>query len=336
MVEIIDAPGDHPVTTPKNKITPERAVSDMLAAGLQPLEPYRNCREPWRCKCLSCGTETRPRLYTIRQGTGGCRTCGNERIRKTLLGDVARAVADMLAAGLQPLDPYPGTMKQWRSLCLRCGEEVTPRLCNVRRGQTGCRTCRYRKAGETRRVADPETALAELQAAGFEPLEPYPGGVARPWRCLCLRCGNEAKPRIRRLRQGESGCRYCAAFGIDFSAPASLYVVHHAGHGAVKVGISGAGKGRLASFQRAGWAVHATVPFPEGMQAHRVEQAVLKRLRVGMGLQQFLTPECMGRLGGATETFDAELIGPRELCALVREERDRHTLAARAIAPAKV
>ena len=49
----------------------------MRAAGLEPLEPYRNSRAAWRCRCLSCGREVTPRYGSVAMGQGGCVACGN-------------------------------------------------------------------------------------------------------------------------------------------------------------------------------------------------------------------------------------------------------------------
>jgi hypothetical protein len=37
------------------------------------------------------------------------------------------AVALMLSKNLKPLEPYPGRAKPWKSLCLICKNEVSPR-----------------------------------------------------------------------------------------------------------------------------------------------------------------------------------------------------------------
>ena len=51
------------------------------------------------------------------------------------------AVGVMVAAGLQPLEPYPGGKRQWLCRCTICGHEVTPTYGSVRAGQGGCVYC---------------------------------------------------------------------------------------------------------------------------------------------------------------------------------------------------
>jgi hypothetical protein len=47
----------------------------------------------------------------------------------------------MEAAGVTPLDPYPGSDEPWRCECQTCGQEVTPRYDSIQKGQGGCRFC---------------------------------------------------------------------------------------------------------------------------------------------------------------------------------------------------
>jgi hypothetical protein len=99
-----------------------------------------------------------------------------------------REPADIMrVAGLEPLEPYPGSGVPWRCRHVACGREVTPRLSNVTKGQRGCVYC----SGRVR--LDPEAAASVMRAAGLEPLEPYPGSD-RHWRCRHAACGREVTP----------------------------------------------------------------------------------------------------------------------------------------------
>jgi len=60
------------------------------------------------------------------------------------------AAACMRAAGIEPLEPYPGTQHPWPGTCLTCGTEVAPKLANIRSGRGGCKHCAVAKnAGPT-------------------------------------------------------------------------------------------------------------------------------------------------------------------------------------------
>ncbi|MCW2879475.1 MAG: hypothetical protein JWQ95_3575 [Sphaerisporangium sp.] len=100
-----------------------------------------------------------------------------------LMAGAARAIADMHAVWLEPLLPYPGTIKPWKSRCLVCDQTVAPRLGNIRRGQGPCEHC----AGNAR--LNPVVAADVMREAGFEPLADYPG-VSQPWESRCLMCGS--------------------------------------------------------------------------------------------------------------------------------------------------
>ncbi len=57
------------------RLEPEAAAAVMRAAGVEPIEPYRNSQSPWRCRCLSCGREVAPRYTDVVRGYGGCKWC---------------------------------------------------------------------------------------------------------------------------------------------------------------------------------------------------------------------------------------------------------------------
>lgn len=107
--------------------------------------------------------------------------------------------AEMRRRGFEPLAPYPGVGKLWPCRCLVCGREYEVRYSNVRAGQ-GCGFC----AGNR---VDPAEAIEVMLAAGYEPLEDYPGAL-EPWRCRCTTCGRESTPRRMHVLRG-SRCIYC-------------------------------------------------------------------------------------------------------------------------------
>ncbi len=121
-------------------------------------------------------------------------------------------MALMRAAGLQPLEPYPGTVTPWRCQCLTCGAEVTPTHDRVKQTGRGCAPCAYKRRGIRRRV-DSDQAVALMRTAGFEPLEPYPLADA-PWACRCTQCGHTVRPTYNSVRQG-TGCGFCSGKAVD-------------------------------------------------------------------------------------------------------------------------
>ena len=84
-----------------------------------------------------------------------------------------------------------------------------------------------------RRLTETE-AIAVMRAAGYEPLEPYPGAAAALWRCRCTGCGNERTPRLNNAHAGR-GCKICAdvkraAEQRAARAPAAIADVRAAGY----------------------------------------------------------------------------------------------------------
>lgn len=143
----------------------------------------RDKRSPWG-----------PRLRRV-QSNSNVRRLRVRRIGPEEAADVMRA------AGLEPIEPYPGAKsKPWLCRCKKCGKEVTPWLKSVLRG-SGCSYC----AGTA--PINPDEAADKMRAAGFEPLVSY-AGSGKPWLCRCKKCGKEVTPCLSGVRQG-FGCKYC-------------------------------------------------------------------------------------------------------------------------------
>ena len=165
-----------------------------------------------------------------------------------------------------------------------------------------------------------------IREAGAEPLVPYPGALTR-WRCKCLTCGREVRPLPSSVQQGGGACPHCSGYGFDATAPAIVYVLTHAALNAHKVGIAGVGRPgvkqprrRLDIHRSAGWQEYRTLRFDVGADARFVEQAVLRWLRVDLGLMSYLSTG-----SGWTETVDADAVALPDLWAAVLRSSDRIT-----------
>lgn len=238
----------------------------------------------------------------------------------------------MRAAGLEPLELFPGVKKPWSCRCLTCGAVGTPRLGGILAGQGGCIPCGQQKvaaSSRSRRLSH-DHATAIMRKAGLEPLDPYDGAMS-PWRCRCTSCDNEVTPTFAHVQDRGRGCRFCATHGVDLSAPAMVYVIAHSAWNAVKIGI-GACTGynsRLVQHERNGWSLAHSREYATGAAAHDIEQAVLARLRAS-GLCPYLRPEVMPN--GFSETCNADQVTADCLWAMVNEEAAR---ADRAYTPAE-
>jgi hypothetical protein len=157
-----------------------------------------------------------------------------------------------------------------------------------------------------------------MRTRALEPLEPYPGGVVRPWACCCMMCGRNVWPCYADIqRRISDGCRSCARSG-GFRAfeDAMVYLMTHAGHGATKVGITNRAGRRVKLHQRYGWQVVTTVWVP-GEVALRIEADVLNWWRLELGLPIYLGRNEMPQ-GGWTETVDSSEI---DLAITIRRVR---------------
>lgn len=131
------------------------------------------------------------------------------------------AVARLSFYGYEPLEPYPASRKPWRIRCLECLQPRTMLLHNLRsrcgHGVVG--------AGHRGRRLPDAVAEGEMRAAGWAPLEPYPGNTRAGWRCACTTCGRELRPSVERVRS-RGGC----AHGRRGPRPRRAAPDDHSGH----------------------------------------------------------------------------------------------------------
>lgn len=116
------------------------AIEVLREAGLEAIAPFPGVDRPWPARHLACGRETAPTLSNLKRGQGGCRSCGFERRSERLRMSESDAREVMLARGLDPVEPYPGSGRPWASRHT-CGRLVRPALSNVRAGKGICRYC---------------------------------------------------------------------------------------------------------------------------------------------------------------------------------------------------
>lgn len=190
--------------------TEESAREFMLSVGLEPIEPYIGMRDPWKCRCTTCGLETSKRMRSVIQtGTKiGCQSCSHKARSFLQRTDEAVATAIMLAASVKPLEPYTGIGVRWKSLCLRCNNEIFPTLATAKAGSDPCKYCSGNSVDETK-------AIALCKEFGLEPIGSYPGNSVK-WNMKCMKCGLEISSLYgnitRKKRNGwkSFGCPECS------------------------------------------------------------------------------------------------------------------------------
>jgi len=208
----VDCGTDMSGLNPAVKRCPECCAGIMRDAGLEPLEPYPGAHRPWKCRCLACGSAVSPQYANVQQGHRGCSHCARRVQAVTQRIPEAAAAAIMLAADLEPLEPYPGSQGQWKCRCTKCGTAVTPRYSNIKNGWGGCPYCRIATVAQACRTPEAK-AVATMYMASLEPLELYRSN-GTPWRCLCSNCGKVVTPTLKNVQAGHGGCAWCSGYAV--------------------------------------------------------------------------------------------------------------------------
>jgi hypothetical protein len=203
----------------------------------------------------------------------------------------------MKNSGFEPLEPYKGSHRKWKSKHLKCGNIVFPtyHTINQRKLGSGCKYC----SGV---FVDPKAAVRFMLSNSFQPLTPYPG-AARKWKCKCTECNKISTPQYNSVRNG-SGCKFCAIQGLNFNNPAFIYLVTHPFHDALKIGI-GNQNFRIKQHTEQGWEVIKLWNYKSGFKASEIEQKILLHLRHDLKLMNALSREEMPQKGH-TETFSLD------------------------------
>jgi hypothetical protein len=182
-------------------------VASECAPFFIPSLPFPGMNTPWPGVCTKCGMAIRPRLYTLRRGMG-CNYCAGRAV------DDAIAQGTAMRAGLEPLEPFPGSANKWKCRCTGCGRETVPRYTAFKKlGSYGCRSCAQKARGKARSQEE-AMALAREFAPNFQPSVPYLGSNS-PWPGVCVACGMPIKPRLTDVMKGQGACRYCVRRAVD-------------------------------------------------------------------------------------------------------------------------
>jgi hypothetical protein len=174
---------------------------------LEPLEEYPGASIPWHVKCMVCGSESTPKWAKVQNRGDGCKECGKKRTADAKRINPDEAAAFVIGLGFEPLEPYVGSKFKWKLRHVKCGRVVTPKYENLKIGQGGCVECGKEQSAVNRRV-DEDDAIEKMLKSKLQPLEPYPGRKY-PWKCRCLRCGQETKTTMETVMSGNLGCIPC-------------------------------------------------------------------------------------------------------------------------------
>jgi hypothetical protein len=122
----------------KELVSSNEAIQKFEEAGLVLLETYKSKRSWVKVRCEKCGTQSRQKFQNLEDGAAPCKACEHKTKN-------AEALDVMLAAGVQPLEPYVNVTAKWLCRCLTCQNQVTPTYVNVKRGQGACVHCGHEK-----------------------------------------------------------------------------------------------------------------------------------------------------------------------------------------------
>ena len=192
-------------------VDPKVAKKLFISKGLKPIEPYPGKNKlPWKSIHLQCGREVSPSYNLIQQNYSiGCHFCSDQFV------DPDEAYKFFLSKDLQPLVPYPGTAKPWKSIHLICGSEIKPRYGHIKAGRKGCPVC----AGVV--PITQEKAFAFFRSNGLEPKEKFKG-PNHPWKSVHTACGRNVSPRWASVQQGQGVCEYCSGKKVDMTEAKKL------------------------------------------------------------------------------------------------------------------
>jgi hypothetical protein len=295
----------------KVKVDQNQAVELLNSKGIKPVEPYKNAHSPWRSMCLNCGNEIYPRLNGIKQGQGGCTSCGVKKRSESKKLSQAEAIEVMIKSDLQPLVEYENSKTPWKSKCLKCQSIVYPKLNTIVSGDGGCKYC-------GKNFVDSKDAKKFIQGKGFTVLEPYPG-ANKPWQMKHKKCGRIVNPSYSSLKRG-GNCKFCTNKGFQFHLPGYVYLATNSALQAHKIGIATIGirSDRMIEHEKYGWVLWRSKTFDLGNNAYLVEQLTLNWLREDRKLPIFLSSKQMPQ-GGFTETVDASEIDLSAIWSKVEE-----------------
>jgi hypothetical protein len=182
------------------KVDPDYAVHQMLAKGVQPLEPFKSASTKWKCRCLKCFKESSPTFKEVSNNSTGCMYCATNYV------DIEEIMKVMKSAGFIPKKKYVNSRSNWKVIHEECGRLIEITYGAVRAGH-GCKRCKEK-------YVDSKDAVKIMLASGMKPLIKYPG-AKRPWKSKCLVCLRIISPQFSSVSCRGSSCIYCSGRKVD-------------------------------------------------------------------------------------------------------------------------
>jgi hypothetical protein len=296
----------------KVAVIPEtNAIKRFEKAGFTLQEKYTTSGKALLVKCNACNKKSRRSLQGLtRKGKyQKCIYCAGLKI------DQKDAIKKMRQGGFEPIGPYKGAKVAWKSKCLKCGRQVSPSLASIRRGG-GCKYCAGNQPIENKK------AIQNMIKHGYKPYGKYKNSQTK-WKSKHIKCGSIVYPTYAQILNGDGGCQTCAPWGIKLYVPSYIYLITHPLLNAHKIGIGNyktlKKKDRLHRLIIKGWQPYRKWDFSTGKKAISAEQAIFKIIRKDKKIPIYLSSADMGKIGGHTETIDADRITLLELEKIIKQ-----------------
>jgi hypothetical protein len=195
------------------RLKPDILLQRLNRVNLEIAGDYKNSRTTLMCRCLKCEKVFGIYPASLIDG-GGCPDCNRASAGLIRRNSERESIEIMRKIGLvEPLEPYSGAGKRWKSQCINCAQIVYPTLASIKgRNQGGCKFCADKKRGIAKRIPQ-EKAYALFLENGFIPLvgEKYISAESSV-RCRHS-CGSTVQLTYRRLSRnialGTGSCRPC-------------------------------------------------------------------------------------------------------------------------------
>lgn len=194
-------------------IDAKTAIAIMLKSGFKPLEPYKNSKAKWKCKCIRCKKISYPMLKHVKFYGTKCRYCVGTLV------DEKDAIQVMKKNKFVPLVTYPGGNRPWKSQCKVCKEISSPSYSHVVQRGHCCKFC------APNADVSSEKAIIAFRARGFEVIGNYIN-TKTAVQVKCVVCKKLVKKKYDALMQG-TGCSICARNqGLDKSEAIKYFRDH--------------------------------------------------------------------------------------------------------------
>ena len=124
----------------KHHLSDSEALQLLRSYNLEPTAPRPKwATQGWPAICLVCNEEVSTSLQHLIERESPCKYCSGASISEKKTREV------FALANLEPIEPFKTGTAPWKSKCLVCGAIVTGRYSNLVKGQSGCRTCYFKR-----------------------------------------------------------------------------------------------------------------------------------------------------------------------------------------------